>query len=160
MMDQCLHPQTEARKMRTNGGGIQVRDQCLVCGVSRGNALKQSDFKMDDLPWWDDDLKEEYRHQEEQEREYARREAVSLNQHHEALWWREYNEYLRTPQWRALRQRVIRRDGGRCQGCGEQEAVDVHHKTYAHVGAEFMFELESVCRDCHKRLHPHMEGAA
>ena len=66
----------------------------------------------------------------------------------------EYQAYLQSPKWLALRNRVIARAENQCEGCGRWPAVDVHHLTYAHVGQEFLWELRAVCRDCHDRLHP------
>lgn len=68
--------------------------------------------------------------------------------------WRTwYAAYLRSAAWSAIRAKVIRRAKGLCEGCGEARASDVHHLTYAHVGAEFLFELVALCRACHVRWH-------
>ncbi len=64
-----------------------------------------------------------------------------------------YQEYLKSPEWQALRLKVLQRDGFRCQGCLAQPAAEVHHTTYRHARSEFCFELVSLCRDCHRRLH-------
>lgn len=160
MMKECLHRVTEIRKRKVGGGGIQVREQCCECGASLGNALKQAGLDLEVLPWWDEDLKEEYWNREREEREHARRMDVQRNERQETEWWREYSEYLETTEWKSLRNKVLRRAGGRCEGCMDQEAVQVHHLTYKHVGAELLFELVAVCEDCHKRVHPHMEGEA
>jgi len=68
--------------------------------------------------------------------------------------WRTwYDGYLTTDAWRRRREKVLERAGGVCEGCGERRAVQVHHRTYAHVGDEFLFELVALCTPCHKRLH-------
>ena len=64
-----------------------------------------------------------------------------------------YQEYLKSEQWQQLRRKVLRRDLHICQGCLAQPASEVHHTTYGHVRSEFVFELVSLCRDCHRRLH-------
>jgi 5-methylcytosine-specific restriction endonuclease McrA len=68
-------------------------------------------------------------------------------------WWRRYNEYLATEKWRNLRQLVFQRDDGICQGCYAAPATQVHHLTYKHVCNEFLWELTSICDDCHARVH-------
>ena len=99
--------------------------------------------------------------------EAARRRDEMWERHAEA--WRHYHEekqrrereaffarydkYLRSPAWRSLRQRVMRRAGGVCEGCLERRATQVHHLTYDHVFNEFAFELRAVCDGCHARLH-------
>lgn len=70
-----------------------------------------------------------------------------------ARWWAWYRGYLRSAAWAALRVKVLSRAQGRCEGCGAAKASDVHHLTYAHAGAEFLFELVALCRPCHVRWH-------
>lgn len=65
----------------------------------------------------------------------------------------EYDDYLRSARWRALRNRVLARAGGLCEACLDLPASQVHHLTYAHKGNEFAWELRAVCDDCHERLH-------
>jgi 5-methylcytosine-specific restriction endonuclease McrA len=72
-------------------------------------------------------------------------------------WWRRYNEYLATEEWRNLRQLVFRRDDGICQGCYAAPATQVHHLTYEHVCNEFLWELTSICDGCHARVHDNVE---
>jgi 5-methylcytosine-specific restriction endonuclease McrA len=64
----------------------------------------------------------------------------------------EYLEYLQSPQWARTRATVFQRDRKICQGCLKVQATEVHHLTYKHVYAEFMFELISLCSDCHDRV--------
>jgi 5-methylcytosine-specific restriction endonuclease McrA len=64
-----------------------------------------------------------------------------------------YAEYLQSDVWREKRHQALERDEWTCQGCLERPATQVHHLTYDHVGAELLFELVSVCDDCHERAH-------
>jgi hypothetical protein len=34
-----------------------------------------------------------------------------------------------------------------------QPAREVHHRTYQHVGEEFLYELLALCHGCHDRGH-------
>ncbi len=73
--------------------------------------------------------------------------------------WRQvYNEYIKTPKWREKRTIILMRDYNTCQGCG-QNATEVHHLDYAHLGEELNFELIAVCKTCHLRLHKEKENA-
>jgi len=56
-------------------------------------------------------------------------------------------------QWRDKRVLVLKRACGMCEGCGQARAREVHHKTYQHLGAEFLFELVALCVECHRRIH-------
>lgn len=76
----------------------------------------------------------------------------------DAEWWAKYDAYLETPEWLALRDLVLDRSDGVCEGCGLQRAVQVHHVTYEHVFHEFLWELRAVCLDCHKRIHDEEES--
>lgn len=71
-----------------------------------------------------------------------------------------YEAYLASSDWARLRDRVLERDGRRCQGCLAADAAQVHHLTYANVGDEMLFELVSVCDPCHRTLHGRQRGQA
>jgi hypothetical protein len=43
--------------------------------------------------------------------------------------WKKYGEYLKTKQWRELRETVFKRDGYKCLLCGEK-ANTCHHLSY------------------------------
>lgn len=74
-------------------------------------------------------------------------------------WWAKYNAYLCSPEWRARRASVLKRDGGMCQACLERQAGEVHHLTYDHVFNEPLFDLVAVCKSCHDRL-THLDRCA
>lgn len=85
------------------------------------------------------------------QKEQADREAARKAERED--WMRNYSAYLASPEWKARRFKVMRRANGICEGCGDAPAVQVHHRTYAHVFAEFLFELVAICKPCHDRLH-------
>lgn len=63
---------------------------------------------------------------------------------------RAYKAFLKSPEWRATRLRILERDGHRCQGegCGEP-ATTVNHKSYRPILAETPdSELEASCTRC------------
>lgn len=73
-----------------------------------------------------------------------------------------YLAYLRSHHWRRRRKRALQSVTWRCQECGyadphrdEQRGtrLDVHHVSYAHVGAERDNELRVLCHQCHKKAH-------
>jgi hypothetical protein len=68
--------------------------------------------------------------------------------------WRHwYRLYLKSSSWAQKRSLVMKRCDALCEGCRSAPATQVHHKTYDHVGYEFLFELIGICRDCHARFH-------
>ena len=78
------------------------------------------------------------------------------------LWQARYSAYLLTPVWWAKRAHVLRRAAGRCEGCGDERATQVHHRRYPQgvlpgspewIAQEKLFNLVAICRDCHEHVH-------
>lgn len=88
-----------------------------------------------------------------------RAERKILGVHHKTnvsgknMFWAWYSEYLKSPEWQERRSLVLKRAKGVCEGCGKAEAVDIHHLSYRHKGAEFLFELAALCKACHELVH-------
>jgi len=67
-----------------------------------------------------------------------------------------YVEYLRSPEWRARRERKLEAADHRCQFCNRhRSSLDVHHRTYENFGEELDSDLIVVCRACHNTFHRH-----
>lgn len=64
-----------------------------------------------------------------------------------------YSDYLKSPYWKAIRRRILIRDGRRCQCCGSSEQLNVHHRCYDNLGHEFEDDLITWCRGCHAAHH-------
>lgn len=64
-------------------------------------------------------------------------------------WQQIYQLYLQSKWWRALRGKVLRRDGYRCVTCKSRSHLHVHHKRYRGLGNERMEDLETMCWYCH-----------
>lgn len=62
---------------------------------------------------------------------------------------RKYRAYLQSSSWKALRQRVLIRDGFECL-CGAP-ATEVHHLSYERFGSERLEDLVSICKECHSQ---------
>lgn len=71
----------------------------------------------------------------------------------EALGFADYREYLASPLWAAIRQRVFKIRGKRCVGC-RCAATQVHHKKYTLcvMSGEDLRQLVPMCGDCHKLI--------
>ncbi len=155
-MQPCAHPQTEKRLRTLSNKTTAIHVQCIICGDSVGPAHKKTSITPEELlalPVWDDGLREVYRQMASehyrQERERQRAEWDAQSPQRKA----EYAAYLQSDHWRRLRKQVLERDKYQCQGCLMAEATEVHHLTYAHRGSELLFELVSVCDECHERAH-------
>jgi 5-methylcytosine-specific restriction endonuclease McrA len=62
---------------------------------------------------------------------------------------------LSNEEWDVLRKAALRRDGYMCQGCSHDGiALDVHHIVPINRGGNnWLQNLISLCRQCHKRIH-------
>jgi 5-methylcytosine-specific restriction endonuclease McrA len=62
----------------------------------------------------------------------------------------EYQSYLRSPEWKAIRAAAIARAAYRCERCGTGGLrLQVHHLTYERLGREEPRDLKVVCKPCH-----------
>ena len=53
-----------------------------------------------------------------------------------------------------LRQKVLRRDGWRCQSCGAMSNLEVHHQEFrSHSGNDVEANLITLCTACHAAAH-------
>jgi len=75
-----------------------------------------------------------------------------------------YDEYLKTPHWRTVRDAMIMLHGCRCQGAecdmmgdsgygGAESMIHVHHKNYKNRGNERFEDLTLLCDQCHRLEH-------
>jgi 5-methylcytosine-specific restriction endonuclease McrA len=61
---------------------------------------------------------------------------------------------LDSESYEVLRNRVLRRDGWRCQFCGMMCDLEVHHKEFrSHSGDDSEENLITLCAQCHAGVH-------
>jgi hypothetical protein len=65
---------------------------------------------------------------------------------------REYAEYLKEPQWEALRSVAIS-NGMPCQRCKMNKATQVHHLNYRNIVDVKPRDLVALCAHCHSKMH-------
>jgi len=69
-------------------------------------------------------------------------------------WYRTY--YLKSYHWHNTARAARRRAGYKCQRCGRQKPLDVHHRwewTYLFLFFERDWMIEALCRECHNDEH-------
>lgn len=145
-VEKCRHEKKCVCSQSTMDGDKHYYLQCRSCGFAKkldNSTLKYT--RMNIKPVYDDELHSKYlNHLDELWIKYKTEKRLE--------WFQWYNTYLESFEWQVRRVKVLERDNYLCQGCGEK-AEQVHHKTYKHVGNEFLFELMSVCKKCHERIH-------
>lgn len=65
----------------------------------------------------------------------------------------DYKNYLSSPEWKAKKLSILKRDDYKCRSCGSNILLHVHHITYKRIGKERLSDLVTVCANCHKELH-------
>jgi hypothetical protein len=148
----CDHSRRELRQRRNKGGAIQYIEQCLGCGESVGMFRKHPP-DLAASPTWDDQIELDFEAKRKRDYETITQKHVRIQRGRTEGFWKEYNRYLQTEEWRQKRVKVFERAKGKCEGCGIKPATQVHHLTYKHAFAEFLFELVAVCDECHEGLH-------
>jgi hypothetical protein len=136
---------------RMIAGAVTIHLQCQTCGSSLLGSLKRAEhYFYQDYPKWEDGLRDRYwAAQRGEANEYiVGRNAAFQDRQTE---YRE--EFLRSPEWREMRQRVLNRAGNRCEACLTAPARDVHHVSYRHGKLPPAWELRAICRECHEQLH-------
>jgi len=63
----------------------------------------------------------------------------------------DYYRYIKSPRWLGVKKRVINKRGWRCQLCGSEEDIQVHHLSYGNIGKEKDEDLLVLCETCHAK---------
>lgn len=66
-----------------------------------------------------------------------------------------YSDFLKTQYWRSITKHLKEKAGNKCELCGAENNLQVHHKTYLHHGKEIFFldDLCVLCDKCHHQEH-------
>ncbi len=155
----CDHAFHHIRYKENKVGQRSFWRQCHNCGKGLGQVPRRDiavSQVMQARPYDTDREKERSRAilKEAQERYRTEYERATTPQG----FWQRYDAYINSPRWRVVREKVMRRAGGVCEGCAEHPAEHVHHLTYDRLGAEMLFDLVAVCRACHGRIHKRSIG--
>lgn len=158
----CKHELSELRIWFRNDGVQYVKFQCLDCGVRHGPLHKLDEHE--GLTHGNEDL-HAVRDRVNQitysvYTETARRISESAQKQRDPQTQikrqKHYQAYMGSDAWRQKRLLVLERDQHKCQarmkGCTIR-AEQVHHVSYEYLGDEPLWDLQSVCLNCHRRIH-------
>ncbi len=67
----------------------------------------------------------------------------------------DYREYLQSPEWQAIRERILLRDAFQCRLCGSTEKLQCHHIRGIHRFHEENHpeDLMILCENCLAMIH-------
>jgi hypothetical protein len=155
----CEHPRFEPRAQTKTNGQPFYKMQCSDCGKCLSGQLAYALVEEFRATWgpikaWDFPKQKAW-----VKRRLEIGDILKGNQNlrRHAAWWAQYEQHLVSPFWRAMRQQIFLRAGGRCEMCGERSPEHVHHVHYDSLGEEEEKDLLGVCSPCHQQLHPHRD---
>ncbi len=146
----CWDGEMIPARRRKNNGQLMVQMYCTGCGVFRGGQLKNSAYRLDSLPILEP---KEFKRDDSSEMfawlRQKRNEAYWEGYHD---WWRDYNIYMSSAEWRAKADSILERDKYLCQHCLIAPATQVHHLSYKNFRREPDSDLLSLCKPCHDKI--------
>ena len=78
-----------------------------------------------------------------------------MSRHH------RFSGMAKGPAWDRQRRQAFDRDGRRCQTCGRPGRLEAHHVVALdHGGTNDMFNLKTLCRACHIKIHGRVRSEA
>lgn len=150
-MIDCKHIEKIYKKTDSSGRFYCLK-RCVKCGQSLGMVPKPKNI--DEVPILTKELEKEYQNiSSNLATEKIKKEVEEKRKQ----FFNEYNIYLNSEGWEKKRNKVLERDKHICQACLVNKATQVHHISYQHVFDEPLFELQSICKYCHEKLHDHMK---
>ncbi len=67
-----------------------------------------------------------------------------------------YEQHIKSAKWRKIKQRRLAKDGYMCKNWHwwpVKSNLEVHHKSYRNLGNEKQWELITLCKRCHNKIH-------
>ena len=153
----CRHSKRWVRhknpRQASHHGEFKYQAQCEVCGATgafQAEPPTTNYFIEPDEAKAFKAFKEDQRLQDLKKDQSKRRALIKQMQ---GEWKDNYNKYLQSEEWKAMREKILERDNYLCQGCMDEKATEIHHFTYENAGDELMWELVSTCARCHAKAH-------
>lgn len=150
LKNKCPEHKLVYRYKYTSDNRMFIVKQCSNCDYQPSHKYKKSDIENLEFKINTGQIKESLPDTNWEEYEVYRRFELNEIQVKRK---EKYNEYLKSDEWYRIRQIVLERDKFICQGCLKNRATDVHHKNYDNLFNEVLFDLVSVCRTCHLKIH-------
>lgn len=82
-----------------------------------------------------------------------KRLGISLEVNVSKLKTMAYKDYLKTDHWKEVSRKAKMRADYKCQLCGYDKSLQVHHNDYSRRGKELPSDLIVLCKTCHGKFH-------
>ena len=101
----------------------------------------------------------------EEKRDTSKRKKKTEKTEEEKALYKQYQKYIKSDEFKTLREKVFERDGNRCVCCGRSREdgaiLNCHHRSYAHLFHEgestedyvALSDLTTICATCHRAIH-------
>ena len=162
----CKHTNSIVKKWFRTDGKQYVKAQCEDCGIRHGQCLviaQHSDSPAgDETQHLNRDVVNQITYSIYTE--VAKKISDELKppappkrpENQSTKRQKQYQTYMSSDAWRQKRLLVLERDLHKCtarmKGC-TIKADHVHHVSYEFLGDEPLWDLQSVCVNCHRRIH-------
>lgn len=165
----CKHTKSTPKKWFRTDGIQYVKSQCDECGIRHGQLLLTSQHKNAQRGDENQHLNRHVVNQltytiytevatkisnEIKQKQPKNTPAPEKNKTTKRQ--KRYQTYMSSDAWRQKRLLVLERDLHKCtarmKGC-TIKANHVHHVSYEFLGDEPLWDLQSVCVNCHRRIH-------
>jgi len=71
----------------------------------------------------------------------------------QANWRSVYLNYISSNPWKEKCKMIKKTRGNKCQICGSEKDLQIHHNTYERLGCEDDNDLVLLCKPCHFLFH-------
>lgn len=145
----CDHEYKFVAFILANGTTIQLRKYCVKCHVITSKSESQTNHDMTKITKKNLEAYHEFYQLKKDESKVLFNDLIERLTDIKTNFRKDiYLEYLKSDEWKIKRLEALNRDNKTCQICG-QKAEQVHHLTYDHFKSEYIFELVSLCTECH-----------
>jgi len=141
----------DIRFEQTNNVVVQ-RKVCKNCKILYKGAIKKS-INFNNLPLLHQQKFRVLSKIDEEKRDELNNQFNLLTEKNKLRLEIERDEYYNSITWKNIRVKILKRDNYICQGCLSNKATEVHHLSYQNFKDELYFQLISLCRTCHSKIH-------
>lgn len=149
---ECNKHKLEYVKTYHADGSPHVKKQCFNCGHVINKLVPKHEVKeFPNIPKLNDEIIENPERSSVLLELSKIKIKIAKNENLDAF-LEVHSKYLKSDKWKKKRALVLKRDNYLCQACLEEKATEVHHLSYKFWRNEPLFDLVSICTQCHEYI--------